>query len=343
MYKIILILISLLLASIGFSQDSLYTSISGDTLTIHHDRTERNCAALFVWDVNILDNLITVTEVDTGDQAWCMCYFDLAVSLTGINPGTYQIDVWSDDIGYDPIFHGSLDLVWAGLSVAGQQESDCIMMREDTSFVELSVNGDALNLFWNTPLLNCIFMPVWNGWLSADTFHVTMVDTGPLVDCICPFEVDVLFASFLPGTYTLDFWDGEYGYPEFNIAGFRDGLEISGDYQSPCYNILALDDGVLTQVPNQVLADIQFYPNPFNAQTTISYQVMEAVDLELQIYSIDGTLVRTLIQHSQTQPGIYSNSWDGGDAEGSPVSSGVYFLVFRYGTESSASRLLLLK
>jgi len=343
MYKIILILISLLLASIGFSQDSLYTSISGDTLTIHHDRTERNCAALFVWDVNILDNLITVTEVDTGDQVWCMCYFDLEVNLTGLSPGSYQIDVWSDDIGYDPILHGSLDLVWGDLAVTGQQESDCIMMREDTSFIELSVNGDTLDLFWNTPLLNCIFMPVWNGWLSADTFHVTMVDTGPPVDCICPFEVDVSFASFLPGTYTLDFWNGEYGYPEFNVAGLRDGLELSGDYQSPCYDILALDDDVLTQIPNQALVDIQFYPNPFNAQTTISYQVMEAVDLELQIYRIDGTLVRTLIQHSQTQPGTYDITWTGVDSRGRFVSSGVYLLVFRYGAQSAVSRLLLLK
>ncbi len=341
MYKIILILT--LLISTGLAQDSLYTSISGDTLTIHHDRTERNCGALFTWDVNMLDNLITVTEIDTGDQAWCMCYFDLEVSLTGLNPGTYQIDVWSNDIGSDPIFHGSLDLVWGGLSVTGQQESDCLTLRDDTSFVELSVNGDTLNLFWNTPLLNCIFRPVWDGWLSADTFHVTMIDTGPPVDCICPFEVEASFASFAPGTYTLDFWNAEYGYPEFTIASLRDGLEISENYQSPCYDILALENEASPQNPHTALLDIQSYPNPFNSQLMIAYQVVETVDLEIQIYNITGSLVQTLYNRSQTQPGTYDVAWNGDDYAGNSISSGVYLLVFDYGSAVSVHRILLLK
>ena len=346
MYKIILILIALftvMFFSTVSAQDSLYTSFSGDTLTIHHDRTERNCVALFTWDVNISDNLITVTEVDTGDQAWCMCYFDLEVSLTGLNPGSYQIDIWSNNIGSDPIFHGSLDLVWGNLAVTGQEESDCLPMRDDTSFVELSVNGDTLNLFWNTPLVNCIFMPVWSGWLEADTFHVTMVDTGPPVDCVCPFEVEVSFASFLPGTYTLDFWDGEYGYPEFNISGLRDGPTISDEYQSSCYNITSLHEEENTQRPDNVLVDIQSYPNPFNSQTMITYRVIDVVDLNVLIYNIDGSLVQTLTQHSQTQPGTYNVTWSGNNSMGSAASSGVYLLVFQYGTESSVSRLLLLK
>lgn len=346
MYRIILILTALftvILLSAVSAQDSLYTSISGDTLTIHHDGTERNCAALFTWDVNLLDNLITVTEVDTGDQAWCICYFDLEVSLTGLNPGTYQIDIWSNDIGSDPIFHGSLDLVWGDLTVTGQDESGCVTMRDDTSFVELSVNGDTLNLFWNTPLVNCIFMPVWNGWLEADTFHVTMIDTGLPVDCVCPFEVEASFASFLPGTYTLDFWDGEYGYPEFNIAGLRDGLEILGNYQSPCYEILALDSETSAQNPHSALIDIQSYPNPFNSQTMISYRVVDEIDLDIQIYNLEGGLVRTLVQPATAQSGYYNISWTGTDSKGRPVSSGVYLLIFQYGSVSSVERLLLLK
>ncbi|MBC8375082.1 MAG: T9SS type A sorting domain-containing protein [FCB group bacterium] len=346
MHKKILILTSLLLlipASRSCAQDSLYTSISGDTLTIHHDETERNCAALFTWDVNIVDNLITVTEVDTGDQAWCMCTFDLEVGLTGLDPGSYQIDVWSNDIGSDPIFHGSLNLDWGNLSTTGHAESDCLNLRDDTSFVELSVSGDTLNLFWNTPMLNCIFMPVWSGWLDADTFRVAMVDTGPPVDCICPFEVEASFASFAPGTYTLDFWNGEYGYPQFNISGLRDGLAISGEYQSPCYNITTISEEEDIQKPDQVLVDVQSYPNPFNSQTMITYRVLDVVDLSIQIYSIEGSFVQTIARHSQTQPGRYNISWSGINASGEAVGSGVYLLVIQYGTESSVNRLLLLK
>jgi len=216
-------------------------------------------------------------------------------------------------------------------------------MRDDTSFVELSVNGDTLNLFWNTPMLNCIFMPVWSGWLEADTFHVTMIDTGPPVDCICPFEVEVSFASFAPGTYTLDFWYGEYGYPQFDISGLRDGLSISDDYQSPCYNVTAIHEELDEQTPNRALMDIEAYPNPFNSQTMITYRVLDMVDLDIQIYNLEGGLVQTLAQPAPAQPGYYNISWTGNDSKGRPVSSGVYLLVFHYGSVSSVERLLLLK
>mgnify|MGYP002638502685 FL=1 len=346
MYKTIILFItlfSLFPASTGFAQGSLYTSISNDTLTIHHTGTERNCAALFTWDVSIVDHLITVTEIDTGDQAWCMCHFDLQVSLTGLDPGSYQIDVWSNDIGSDPVFHGSLDLDWGNISVTGHQESDCLSARDDTSFVELSVNGDTLTLFWNTPMLNCAFLPVWSGWLSADTFYVSMVDTGPPADCVCPFEVEASFAPFQPGSYTLDFWDGEYGYPQFDIASLRDGLEISGEYQSPCYSITSVQNEVERQLPNKAILDIESYPNPFNSQTKITFLVMDPVELEIQIFNIDGTPVRTLRNRSPAQPGYNEISWMGFDSRGNSLSSGVYLLVFRYGSDSSVNRLLLLK
>ncbi|MBT3252976.1 MAG: hypothetical protein HN995_12000 [Candidatus Marinimicrobia bacterium] len=346
MHKAIFVFLTicgLFLTNTCFAQDSLYTSISNDTLTIHHTGTERNCAALFTWDVTVVENLITVTEVDTGDQVWCMCYFDLQVSLTGIDPGTYQIDVWSDDIGSDPILHGSLSLDWGNISSTGQQESECLNTRDDTSYVELSVNGDTLALFWNTPMLNCIFMPVWSGWLNADTFYVTMVDTGPPVDCICPFEVEASFAPFQPGSYTLNFWNGEYGYPQFDIASLRDGLEISGEYQSPCYNITTLQNEVNRQLPDEVILNISAYPNPFNSQTNITFRILDSIDLEIQILNIDGTRVRTLRNLSQTQPGYYEIPWMGLDYKGNSLSSGVYLLVFSFGPERSVNRLLLLK
>ncbi len=346
MYNKILILTSLILLILFlpvYTQDTLYTTVNSDTLTIHHDGTERNCAALFTWDVEIVDNLITATQVDTGDQAWCMCYFDLEVSLTGLDPGSYQIDVWSDDLGFNPVFHGSLNLDWGNLSAVEQDESECLTRRDDTSFVELSVYGDTLNLFWNTPLLNCIFMPVWNGWIISDTFHVTMVDTGPPVDCICPFVSEVSFAPFPPGTYTLDFWNGEYGYPEFTISGLRNGFEIIGDYQSPCYNITGIDKGSSKLGPQKFLMGIQTYPNPFNAQIIISYQVINNVELDIQIYNIDGSLVQTLSQHSLVAPGTYELTWQGKDYTGKSVNSGVYFLVFHSGSGTSVRRLLHLK
>ncbi len=78
----------------------------------------------------------------------------------------------------------------------------------------------------------------------------------------------------------------------------------------------------------------QNYPNPFNAITVISYAVPSTGQLsadggrawvvELRVHNITGQLVRTLVNESQG-PGVYSVSWDGRDAQGQDVGSGVYF------------------
>ena len=343
MYKRFALLAFLFLTHTGFSQDSLFTTISGDTLTIHHQQTERNCAALFTYEVEMLANLITVTEVDTGDQVWCMCHFDLEVSLIGLDPGTYQIDVWSNDLGSEPIFHGSLSVNLGGLELTRQVASDCLTTRDDTSFIELSISGDTLALFWDTPLLNCALEPAWSGWLTEDTFHVAMQDTGMPADCICPFELSASFASFGPGTYTLDFWNGEYGYPQFNISGLRDGFAIVNSYQSPCYDPTSISWDESDGLPQSSRMDVTCYPNPFNHQVSISLTTSNNEDLEVLIYDIKGNLISTLMPRSRVEAGEFELTWKGVNEQNMPSSSGVYLLVLRGNYATRASRLVLLK
>lgn len=342
MYKNIFILSFFFLAILGFGQDSLFTTISGDTLSIHHNQTQRNCGALFSFDVEILENLITVTEVDTGDQAWCMCYFDLEVSLTGLDAGAYRIDVWSNDIGNDPLFHGSMNVNLGGLGLTGQDDSDCLAAREDTSFIELSVLGNTLNLFWNTPLLNCALEPTWSGWLTGDTFHVAMQDTGLPADCICPFELSATFASFQSGTYILDFWDGEYDYPEFTISALRDELAIVDSYQSPCYDPTSIYGDESGTYPLAHILDVSCYPNPFNNQVSISYQIETSEHLEILIYDIRGNYTSSLRSLAPIEPGSYETSWSALDNHRQMLGSGIYLLVFKGSLTTKVNRLILL-
>jgi hypothetical protein len=71
------------------------------------------------------------------------------------------------------------------------------------------------------------------------------------------------------------------------------------------------------------------YPNPFNASTTIHYNVpyIEGLDWEIGIYIYDllGRKVRTLFEGVET-PGTFKAIWDGKDDQGVSVSSGVYFI-----------------
>ncbi|MCP4710286.1 MAG: hypothetical protein GY869_16815, partial [Planctomycetes bacterium] len=77
--------------------DSISSIVQGDTATIWHTDTYRNCGSLFTMDVQISDNLITITEVDTGEAMFCMCYFDLSVTIGPLEPGDYTAEIYSTD------------------------------------------------------------------------------------------------------------------------------------------------------------------------------------------------------------------------------------------------------
>jgi len=66
------------------------------------------------------------------------------------------------------------------------------------------------------------------------------------------------------------------------------------------------------------------YPNPFNPETTISYELPEACIIKVSIYDIQGNLVNSLVNTTQTA-GNYQVSWHGVDNNGMQVGNGVYF------------------
>ncbi len=87
----------------------------------------------------------------------------------------------------------------------------------------------------------------------------------------------------------------------------------------------------------------QNFPNPFNPQTNIPYDLAESGDVVLRIYNLLGQEVRTLV--SERQPaGRYKVQWAGMDDRGVSVSSGIYFYqVSVAGKFQDAKRLMLLK
>jgi hypothetical protein len=92
----------------------------------------------------------------------------------------------------------------------------------------------------------------------------------------------------------------------------------------------------------------QNYPNPFNPTTTIRFEigaasgVQEAVPTTLKIYNILGQLVRTLVDEPKT-PGVYYQTWDSKDEQGTKVASGVYFYQLRVDKYNDTKKMVLLK
>ena len=84
------------------------------------------------------------------------------------------------------------------------------------------------------------------------------------------------------------------------------------------------------------------YPNPFNPETQIPYQLPEVGDMSLVVYNTLGQVVRVLVEEVQ-EPGYYRVVWDGRDARGRRVASGVYLVRMATGTFSDVKKVLLLK
>ena len=66
------------------------------------------------------------------------------------------------------------------------------------------------------------------------------------------------------------------------------------------------------------------YPNPFNPSTTIVYELPEAGPVSLKVYDLTGKHIRTLVNES-VPAGYFQVVWDGRDAHGAALATGVYF------------------
>jgi flagellar hook assembly protein FlgD len=107
-------------------------------------------------------------------------------------------------------------------------------------------------------------------------------------------------------------------------------------------NSEVLSPNAVVTVGAQALRLDQNHPNPFNPRTTISFTAPEPGHVKLAVYSPDGRLVRTLVDGS-LPAGFKEVSWDGKDASGVPVSSGVYFYRLETGKQTLARKMVYLK
>jgi hypothetical protein len=106
---------------------------------------------------------------------------------------------------------------------------------------------------------------------------------------------------------------------------------------------LAQFDDALTNVARRVeFAELgQNIPNPFNPTTSIPYVLRSSQRVRLNIYSTTGALVSVLDAGVQP-PGARSLTWNGRDANGHTVASGVYFYRLE-GSAQAPHKMVLLK
>ncbi len=110
--------------------------------------------------------------------------------------------------------------------------------------------------------------------------------------------------------------------------------------------ILMLEQLLIALIPDETTL-LPNYPNPFNPETWIPYQLAKPAKVTVFIYSANGTLIRKLALGYQPA-GIYRSRdraayWDGTNGMGEPVASGVYFYTLSAGDFKGTRKMLVIK
>jgi hypothetical protein len=80
-------------------------------------------------------------------------------------------------------------------------------------------------------------------------------------------------------------------------------------------------------------------PNPFQGSTVLRYWTASEGRVELEIFNVQGRLIRTLVQGHQVA-GNHVTTWSGADDAGRPVPSGVYFSRVRSRGSQATMRIV---
>ena len=143
-------------------------------------------------------------------------------------------------------------------------------------------------------------------------------------------------------------------HPQLTAVTLQHWIDIAKQFQNKdeTYQsgIRVLEQLLATLIQREIIPEktalLPNYPNPFNPETWIPYQLSKAADVKLTIFDINGRAVRDLDLGHQPS-GVYQSRnraayWDGRNALGEPVASGLYFYTLTAG-EFTATRKMLIR
>jgi hypothetical protein len=84
------------------------------------------------------------------------------------------------------------------------------------------------------------------------------------------------------------------------------------------------------------------YPNPFNPTTDVKFSLNQPTRVRIDVYNIKGEMVKTLV-NEELDAAYHTVTWNGDDANGRLVGSGVYFYKMRAGKYTSTKKMILMK
>ena len=151
--------------------------------------------------------------------------------------------------------------------------------------------------------------------------------------------------SAMPNEYEFADKEAEAGKTYFyyledvDIAGERNKSEV-------IKVVVVLTTKPVMPIPSKFTL-FQNFPNPFNPETWLPYQLAETVPVSIRIFDQKGRIIRTMYFGEQ-QAGSYTTKdkaafWDGKNDFGEPVSSGTYFYQLEAGKFSAVRKMIIIK
>ena len=188
------------------------------------------------------------------------------------------------------------------------------------------------------------FLGKTHGWEKQLTF------SNPL-DIVQVSDIELVSST---GTAQLNGWE-RVGDRKIKLWGqIEDGLVLRGRMWV-VVRTFYLDDSAAAPSGQPMLQSgspietslLPNYPNPFNPETWIPYQLASPAEVSVSIYAADGKLVRRLAL-GRMPAGIYHGKaraayWDGENFQGEPVASGLYFYTLKAGDFSATKKMLIRK
>ena len=174
----------------------------------------------------------------------------------------------------------------------------------------------------------------WDTVATASKYQLQIDDT---ITCVSP-RVDVQFAASQFGTYDLNDQTRYYWRVRaYGTCGWGAWSTVRTFTTGP----VAVEEIDAASIPTAYSLS-QNYPNPFNPSTAIEFTLPRPSQVTLEVYDIVGRKVRTLVSEAVTA-GTKRVIWDGNNADGATVASGVYFYRIRASDFSETRKMLLLK
>lgn len=232
-----------------------------------------------------------------------------------------MIGTWGDWPTYQDFFPGDfmydvLNVNWAANDVGG----DSIVTDLTGDFTDGlgEFNLESGNFAFGNMNDLCDPIPYWGGDYASGPFGIYDAPAGWGLNPASSQTENTLFLAFSMMMMPDDI------YAAFLVNWFE---------------LVSVDPN--TSLPTE-FALANNYPNPFNPSTTIAFEVPASSEVMITVYNVLGQKVVDLVNNNYSA-GSYDVVWNGLDAAGTPVSSGLYMYKMTAGNFTATSKMLYLK